>query len=921
MENPDIGAVSDHCDDGDRNTKKVRFKEAVSGEETNMAVDSDQQPMMSFKDKLLGGDLTHTDYPTRNECDLVLRDGDVNMSMVNGIPAIAFSDRIKDILFKEMESMIILKLLRRNIGYNVLYNRIFNLWKSLNSFHLMDITNGYFFVKFQGMEDYNKVLTQGPWIIFGQYLTVQPWTKTFNPEQPYPSVVLAWIRLSGLPGYLYKRQIIEAIVFINLDEPLTSKVLVDGAIQRVEYEALPTVCFSCGKYGHVKELCPSVGVNVAFERSGTEEVVVSGDDVREDNDGKGVDYGPWMLVERKSRRGKRDSQASGDAKFGKDSLGSRGGVNGINGGILSEKENDHAAKGDKYNENRVLSKGVSGLLVDLGSGTEGEFNKLARPIVQRICWGIGRRQVGQWIFSMVGRVMKGLDLVVHYRLMGYPLVEIVEVHSGSSGNMGNNLVLNNPMFEGPKKSVVKLDATILDRNTIRPGRGSEIKLDNNRGEASLNRSFKEKGGRLKNVRISQNPLTDAISSMVNLVKSQVGHGAERMVGSAEGQTAGCAGLKFSRIFWEYNREHKPDLVGLLETTVSGSKADSVIAKLGFDFSHRVEAVGFSGGIWIRWKDTISVDILGNHSQFIFFKISGKSYRHPVLVTFVYGSPNSQKRKQLWDALKHTVPMDETPWLAIGDFNVILDSREKRGDRVIGKRCALFSEFMDSMGLHDLGFSGPNFTWNRGGVFERLDRAICNDAWSLKFPLSKVLHLLKLKSDHRPLRLSIMLEVQPSSKKPFRFLAGWVEHPGFSEFVKDNWSFMGDMMTTHATFTDKVKLWNKEVYGYIMQRKGEQSRKIGNLGKCDFPRLEPEEIQLLSLVCNEEIKKALFDMAPLKAPGSDGLHAIFYQSQWEFVGSSICEWVKKIFSGNTIESDLNNSLIVLIPKVQHLECLS
>ncbi|KAL1171608.1 hypothetical protein V6Z11_A05G293200 [Gossypium hirsutum] len=109
MENPGIGAISDPCDDGDRNTKKVRFKEAVDGEETNMVVGSDQQSMMSFKDKLFGGGLTSPDrYLTRNECDLVLQDGDVNTSMVNGIPVIAFLDRIKDILFKEIESTVIL---------------------------------------------------------------------------------------------------------------------------------------------------------------------------------------------------------------------------------------------------------------------------------------------------------------------------------------------------------------------------------------------------------------------------------------------------------------------------------------------------------------------------------------------------------------------------------------------------------------------------------------------------------------------------------------------------------------------------------------------------------------------------------------------------------------------------------------------
>lgn len=70
------------------------------------------------------------------------------------------------------------------------------------------------------------------------------------------------------------------------------------------------------------------------------------------------------------------------------------------------------------------------------------------------------------------------------------------------------------------------------------------------------------------------------------------------------------------------------------------------------------------------------------------------------------------------------------------------------------------------------------------VFERLDKAICNDAWSLS-PLSKVLHLPKLKSDHRPLLLLLMPNVQSFSRRPFRFLAGWIEHLRFSKFVKEN----------------------------------------------------------------------------------------------------------------------------------------
>ena len=43
---------------------------------------------------------------------------------------------------------------------------------------------------------------------------------------------------------------------IPLDKPLMSQILLDGKVQRVEYENLPAICFLCGKYGHVMGSCP-----------------------------------------------------------------------------------------------------------------------------------------------------------------------------------------------------------------------------------------------------------------------------------------------------------------------------------------------------------------------------------------------------------------------------------------------------------------------------------------------------------------------------------------------------------------------------------------------------------------------------------------------------------------------------------------
>lgn len=85
------------CNGGDRNAKKVRFKEGIDGETSNMVVNSGQQPVLSFKDKLLGGRVVPPDENLEgnldnNKSDFELMDGDINTSMVNGIPAIAFSN-------------------------------------------------------------------------------------------------------------------------------------------------------------------------------------------------------------------------------------------------------------------------------------------------------------------------------------------------------------------------------------------------------------------------------------------------------------------------------------------------------------------------------------------------------------------------------------------------------------------------------------------------------------------------------------------------------------------------------------------------------------------------------------------------------------------------------------------------------------
>jgi hypothetical protein len=90
----------------------------------------------------------------------------------------------------------------------------------------------------------------------------------------------------------------------------------------------------------------------------------------------------------------------------------------------------------------------------------------------------------------------------------------------------------------------------------------------------------------------------------------------------------------------------------------------------------------------------------------------------------------------------------------------------------------------------------------------------------------------------------------------------------------------------------------------------------------YPRLSSEVIENLNKpIVNEEVRSALFRMNPWKAPGPDGFPAGFFQKSWNIVGQQVCDFVREVWVNPSIISEVNQTDICLIPKIQQPEYIS
>lgn len=335
--------------------------------------------------------------------------------------------------------------------------------------------------------------------------------------------------------------------------------------------------------------------------------------------------------------------------------------------------------------------------------------------------------------------------------------------------------------------------------------------------------------------------------------------------------------------------------------------------------------------------------------------------------------------------------------------------------------------LSECGLNDMGFTGDIYTWRRGQIRERLDRAVANLLWSELFPQSMLINSESTRSDHRPIVMDThyLVPLQGGVSKK-RFEVRWLQEDTVEEMIKAAWA-RAKSRGEGPSFAEKVNdvheelhKWDKEVLKAPVKRIADLKKELERLKRGPMTdantetqkeimvrlelMLEQEEIHWFqrarvnwlkqgdrntsffhnfatkrrkkntikglldangnrqedgAAMCNivqtyfqelfnsevgdpdphvlsdvqrsvtqemntgllapftyEEVKKALFQIGDFKAPGPDGMHAVFYKRFWDLLGDDLVQEVLQAVNSAQIPEGWNDTTIVLIPKVNN-----
>ncbi|KAF4388168.1 hypothetical protein G4B88_021864 [Cannabis sativa] len=205
-----------------------------------------------------------------------------------------------------------------------------------------------------------------------------------------------------------------------------------------------------------------------------------------------------------------------------------------------------------------------------------------------------------------------------------------------------------------------------------------------------------------------------------------------------------------------------------------------------------------GGLGLCWNEDVKCEIDISSKYVISAAIDSEPKGFKWMLMGIYGPPHREDKEAFWINIGDMVNQSPRPVLLIGDMNGTLKDSEcfHYANQGNSSRYAFdFRRMVNGVGLIDLGFQGPCYTWakdrdsnNHGGSTKRarLDRGLASPDWRVMFPNAIVKHLSSMGSDHRPILLDSTGGANCKGRL-FKYENMWARDPRCFWIVKETWA--------------------------------------------------------------------------------------------------------------------------------------
>ncbi|XP_062075302.1 uncharacterized protein LOC133779348 [Humulus lupulus] len=392
------------------------------------------------------------------------------------------------------------------------------------------------------------------------------------------------------------------------------------------------------------------------------------------------------------------------------------------------------------------------------------------------------------------------------------------------------------------------------------------------------------------------------------------------------------------------------LGGFLETKMKNKKIEEMMMNLfaGWKlFSNEV----VEGRILLVWReDIIQVNVIQIIDQLVHCEVRIKGSMHQTWLSFVYGRNTLEERKLLWPHL--VCPQASVaPWLVMGDFNALFDYGDRIGGREItDSELADSRQWRASVLLNDL----KSNSWFKpaGGfglqkvllklkrlipILSRFNKQQVGDVIQQYTTAKQRLEEAKYRLQQFP-SLDSLQQEESDAARDFA-----IKSSSYESFLRQkskiNWLRFGDENTAyfHASLKQQ-KMRNRissfiNEEGHIVENYSEvidhfYNHFRGVMGKVSLASRQidqncfihghtlslEQQLNLTQPFTRKDVKRALFSIPSIKSPGPDGYGSGFFKALRRDIGAEVSDVILLFFTTGKIPTELNRTILTLIPKV-------